>query len=114
MDNEIRKNLEKFKITTVNIIEDLYKEKYENLQILFDARQMLIDEISTKEYDNSEFIEIAEKLQLKEYDKELNRLMHQKRQKLMKHLQELNTRKNVRNNYSRKLNLNPGFFSREI
>lgn len=114
MNKELEINLDKFKITTTNIINALYTEKYDDLKLLFDARQMIIDEINELKYDKNEFIFISDKLKIRELNKELNRVFILKKDHLKNEMIKLNERKNVNNNYRNRYGSKAFFFSKEV
>lgn len=113
MNEQLQSNLEKFKITTINIIEALYRENYDDLQMLFEARQMIIDKINLLIFDKSEFSTIGNKLNLNELEAELNRVMIEKKMHLKNEMAKLNQNKNADNNYKRRYGVKAVFFNRE-
>jgi len=106
--------LEKYKNTTVKLIDSLENDNYDSLEGLIAERQKLINVMSSMSYSKEEFKELCDKLEVVLLQHKLDNLMQDKRSFLRKEMDNLSVSKNANRNYTRGFNADSLFFNKKI
>ena len=101
METELIKALEEYKKYTIELITCLEKEDYDSLEDFLNKRQQILDELSNLSYTKEEFSKVSEELELLVYQKKLNDLMVEKRDKVKQEINRLAQSKNANNMYNK-------------
>lgn len=101
METELRKALEEYKKYTIELISCLEKEEYDSLEDFLNKRQQILDELSNSNYTKEQFSNVSEELELLVYQKKLNDLMVEKRDKVKQDINRLVQSKNANNVYNK-------------
>jgi hypothetical protein len=109
LENELKKYLD----ITKEIIESINCEDYESLNILAESRKLIINNIKILKFSKQEFKEIANELDLKKYEDEMNKKLEEKQIDLKHKIESIKNKRKVSISYS-KLNISPMIFSKKI
>lgn len=101
--------LSEYKILTLKAIEEA--SDAEKLSLVLADRQIKIDEISKLNYEKSEFIDIANELNLLNLDRELNKKVQKEKLETKKALDNVRRLRQARRSYNA-LEGTPRFFSK--
>lgn len=91
--------LTQYKDTTLSLIQFVEKEHYDYIENALNNRQKIIDEVNLMNYTNDQFKEIAIELKLYELEKQLAKIMGEKKDKIKEKMLELKKSQNVNNAY---------------
>lgn len=110
----LRQYLIRFKDLTINLINCLEKEEYEDLEVLFNDRQTVIDDISKLSYSKENFKAITNELQIMPLQQKLTMLMNQRRGEVKQELDKMSASKTASKSYNTKHNVDALFFNKKI
>ncbi|MBU5483069.1 flagellar protein FliT [Clostridium sp. MSJ-11] len=111
--NELRESLVKFNKLTLEIISDIKEGNIDSIDSLMDDRQKIIDFIESIDYSKEEFIDICNKLKIIENNKELEKIIKDKKEELRNELGELKVTRKANNGYNHRSS-NALIFSKKI
>lgn len=104
MEIYLSKVLEEYKNCTLELINCLEKEDYDSLETFFYKRQKVLDELRNSNYTKNELLEMFEKLRLLPYEKKINNLITEKKDKVKENLNKLYQNKKAINMYNKRSN----------
>jgi len=121
MDNEkenfsgsLEAALNKYKLTTISLVDSLEKDDYDSLEELISERQRLISSMSTMSYSKEKFKKLCDEMEIVLLQHKLDNLMQDKRSYLRKEMDSLSASKNANRNYTRGFNVDSLFFNKKI
>ncbi|HCW03402.1 MAG TPA: flagellar protein FliT [Clostridium sp.] len=114
MNSQLRKELIKYKDTTIELIGAVEKEDYDLLESLIEKRSKVIKAIEKLKYSQEEFRAICTELKILFFQDKMNKLMNEKKLKIKRQLDSMNENKNLRNSYNKKFNVDSIFFNKKI
>lgn len=82
MDEKLKSYLEYFKKHTIQMIDELKSDDLNNFEVALNNRQQIIDKINDLNFNQSEFNEICEQLDIITLDSELNKITKDEKDKL--------------------------------
>ena len=109
LEDELKKYLD----ATKEIIDAINREEYKKLNTLAENRQLIIDNIKSLNVNKQEFKKIASKLDLKNYEDDMNNKLKEKQLDLKHKIESIKNKRKVSNSYSRQ-NISPMIFSKKI
>lgn len=96
----LEENFIKYKDITLTIIETVKSEKYEQLDEIFQQRQLILDDINKINYSKEELKKFYFKYNIDKLDKTLDSEMKVKRQDLLEKIKENKKRQVAMNGYN--------------
>ncbi|KOA21042.1 hypothetical protein CLHOM_06300 [Clostridium homopropionicum DSM 5847] len=111
---DLREALTKYKNYTLQIIESSEMEDYDPISELLNKRQIVIETIGEMDYTIEEFSVIANELQIMFFEKRLNDVVIEKKNKLRIKLDKLLENKNANKTYNKKFYVDALFFNKKI
>lgn len=114
MNNELKTLLEKYKNISLNILMLAHSEEYDPIETLINERQSIINSINNINYKKEEFIDISNKLGLKELEFKLAKLLELKKEKAKKQMEDFVNSKNANNNYKKNYSVDSLFFNKQV
>lgn len=106
--------LNEFKELTVRLIECLEKEKYEELDTFFNAREEVIKSINNLQLDREVFRQICISMNIVLLQQKLLKLMIEKKSSLKKEIETLEGSKIANKNYKKKFISDSIYFNEKI
>lgn len=110
----IKEYLEKFKDITLQLMDKVKKDDFDTVDMLMEERQKIIDNIDHMEFSQDEFVNIAKELNIIEYDKELEKVINEKKAKIKEEMRRLSTNRNANTNYNKKFYSSSTIFTKTI
>ncbi|MBC2398419.1 flagellar protein FliT [Clostridium tetanomorphum] len=110
----IKKHLEKFKDITLQLIDKVKEDDFDSVDMLMEERQKIIDDIDSVEFSQDEFVNIAKELSVIECDKELEKVIIEKKAKIKEEMGKIITNRNANTSYNKKFYSNSTIFSKKI
>lgn len=110
----IKKHLEKFKDITLQLICRVKEDDFDSVDVLMEERQKIIDNIDSVEFSQDKFVNIAKELNIIEYDKELEKIIIEKKAKIKEEMGKIITNRNANTSYNKKFYSNSTIFSKKI
>jgi hypothetical protein len=111
---ELKKCLVEFKNLTIELIECSEKEEYDNLEILFNQRDTLIQQMDKLEYSKENFKELSYELQLMPLEQKLVLIINKSKTGIRLEIDKLATSKIANKSYNTKYKADPLFFNKQI
>lgn len=109
----LEENFIKYKDITLTIIEGVKSEEYEQLDEIFQQRQLILDDINKINYSKEELNKFYLQYDIDKLDKTLASEMNVKRQELLEKIKENKKRQVAMNGYNN-LSAKAVFFSKEF
>lgn len=113
----LKDELKNFRDITLDLINCLEADKYDEITNLLNQRQEIIDNINSLNYKSEEFIEISNMLDIKDLEERLKNIMKDKYKKTRDQLKSAVEGKNIRANYMKSIKesyVDSIFLSRKI
>ncbi|WP_027625835.1 flagellar protein FliT [Clostridium lundense] len=110
----IKEYLQSFKDITIKLIYNVKEDDLDAVDSLMEERQKIIDNIDHMEFSKEEFVDIAKELNIIEYDKELEKVINEKKANIKEEMRKLSTNRNANVNYNKKFYSNSTIFSKKI
>ncbi|MBP1865261.1 hypothetical protein BD780_002409 [Clostridium tetanomorphum] len=110
----IKKHLENFKDITLQLIDKVKEDDFDSVDMLMEERQKIIDNMDSVEFSQDEFVNIAKELNIIEYDKELEKVIIEKKAKIKEEMGKIITNRNANTSYNKKFYSNSTIFSKKI
>lgn len=98
MNNNLNEKLDLYKAVSIDVINMLNRDEYDNITNRLEKRQEIIESVDSE--DKEEFISIYEKRELVELDKKIKYLIIEKIEKVKRDLLEYSLTKQVNKAYS--------------
>jgi hypothetical protein len=116
MNDILESKLTIFKMWTVELLQRLQLEEYEDeaIEECFVKRQHCIDDINELVYESKQFTDIATQLGLLDLEKQLDYKMKEKHTKLKEKIDEVSRTKSANKNYNRNVHRNYSFFNTKV
>lgn len=114
MEKDLRHLFDSLNQVTLNFIDNLEKENYEDLDSIASKRQHIIDDIEVLNLDSKEFNNLYEEFKLVENQQRLDILFQAKRDKLKNEIAELSKNMNAKRSYKKLYNVDSLFFNKKI
>jgi hypothetical protein len=111
---ELKKCLVEFKNLTIELIECSEKEEYDNLEILFNKRDTLIQQMDKLEYSKENFKELSYELQLMPLQQKLTLIINKSKTGIRLEIDKFATSKIANKSYNTKYKADPLFFNKQI
>jgi hypothetical protein len=111
---ELKQCLFNFKDLTLKLIKCIEKEEYDNLELHFQEREILIHEMNKLEYSRKNFKELSNELQLMPLQQKLTLIMNKSRAGIRQELDKLSASRIANKNYNTKYKVDPLFFNKKI
>lgn len=113
MDEKLKSYLEYFKKFTIEAIEGLDEDDLDNFEVALNNRQQIIEKISVLNFNQCEFKEICQQLNIITLDNELSKRVKDEKDELKRKILELKKSQNANNAYN--LNINQSnIFSKKV
>ena len=106
-------DLKKYLDITKEIIEAINMEEYEKLNTLAENRKLIIDNIKSLNFNKHEFKEIASKLDLKNYEDDMNKKLKEKHLDLKHKIESIKNKRKLNDCYN-KQKIRPLIFSKKV
>jgi hypothetical protein len=110
----LKKCLVGFQDLTIKLIESIEKEEYDNLEMLFQQRDTLINQMNILEYSKENFKELSHELQLMPLQQKLSLIINKSRTGIRQELDKLTASKTANKSYNTKYKVDPLFFNKQI
>jgi hypothetical protein len=114
MSMELKANLEKFKECSLNIIDMVEKEDYDELESKFSKRQHILDTINKMNYSKEELAKLVEELEIMAISQKISNIIKLKKDILKIQIEDSAIKKNANSNYNKSLINNFHIFSKKI
>lgn len=109
----LEENIIKYRDITLNIMEMVKAEDYENLEKFFNERQLILDYINKINYSKEELKKLYIKCGIDDLEKKMELEMKVKKEDLLKKMKENQIRKAAMSGYNN-LNAKAVFLSKEF
>lgn len=106
--------LNEYKKITEKIKSELIEEKYEKIDELLDKRADVVSSINKLSYKKDEFINIASEMKLSDLEREMNKLLTEKKDQLQNKVVGIKRNRIAANQYRKKFSVNPFYISKKI
>lgn len=114
MNNDLRENFNKFKTCSLNILESINKEDYDELEKKIEERQMILDSIMKLDFSQEEIKKVVEELEINKISEEINFILNEKKVDLKDKMDKVALTKRVNSNYNKSFYNNSNFFNKKI
>lgn len=114
MDKKLEIYLERFRECSLNIIDIVEREAYEELEGKIEERQEIIDSINGLSYSNEDSSQIFQDIELITLSEKINTIINSKKAILKAQIEENAAKKNASNNYNKSFNNNFHVFSKKV
>ncbi|UZW16006.1 flagellar protein FliT [Clostridium pasteurianum] len=112
--NTLKQYLEDYKNITIELINNLYCDKLDDIDDFMQKRQSILEEIGQLNFSKKEFNLIANEIELPEIEKRLKDVMTEKKEKLKIEIEKISLSKNANNSYNKNLYGKSQVFSKKI
>lgn len=113
-DNELKEYLSTYKKVTMEIVEKLKNEKYDELDDLFNVRQNIINKIDNIQYSSEVFKQICLDLRLFEDEEKIKEIITAKKTIISNEIGKITARKTAQKSYSKSYGVESIFFNKKI
>jgi len=114
LDKELKIYLERFRECSLNIIDIVEKEAYEELEGKIEERQRIIDSINELNYSDEDTSQFFQDIELITLSEKINNIINNKKAMLKAQIEENAAKKNASNNYNKSFNNNFHVFSKKV
>jgi hypothetical protein len=113
MEDQLREELGNFKEITMELIDSLNNEAYDELDVLFNKRQESINAMENLEYSKQEFAIICEESNITKLQQELTVLLEEKKSVLKSKIDKFSEQKNANKSYNNKFSVDSIYFNKK-
>jgi len=113
MNEKLKSYLEYFKKCTVEMIEDLENDDLDNFEVVLNNRQQIIDKINDLNFNQNEFKEICEQLDIITLNNKLNKRAKDEKDKLKQKILGLKKSQSANSIYNSNVNQS-NVFSKKV
>lgn len=103
-----------FRHITIELIECLENEHYDDLDELLNSRQTLINNINTLKYESGLFNELCLKFEMSDLEKKLSYIINNKQIELRMKMSNISQGRSAVKHYNKKQYVDSIFFTRKI
>lgn len=104
MEIDLSDVLEEYKRCTLELINCIEREDYDLLESLLNKRQKILDEFNNSNYTKDKLSETLVEFKILDYEKKLNNLITEKKDKVKENLNRLSQNKKAINMYNKRSN----------
>ena len=114
MVNKLKHELENYRRITINLLETLEEEKYNDLDVLLTNRQDVINIINDISYTKDEFKKICTEFEIVILQDKLTQEMDKRREEVKIAIKNLSKYKNANKSYNNKFKVDALFINKEF
>lgn len=112
--NTLKQYLEDYKNITIELINNLYCDKLDNIDEFMKKRQNILETIGNLDFSKEDFNLITNEIELSAIEKRLKDVMTEKKEKLKIEIEKISISKNANNSYNKNLYGKSQVFSKKI
>ena len=112
--NKLKDELENYRGITINLLETLEEEKYNDLDILLSKRQDVINIINDISYTKDEFKKICTEFEIVILQDKLTQEMDKRREEVKNSIERLTKYKSANKSYNNKFSIDAIYINKEF
>jgi hypothetical protein len=111
---ELKQAMQEFKAVTEELIEEVHKNRDEELDRLFVRRQEIINSVEKFQYSKNDFKAVCDELNIVKLSQKLEEVVAKKRMEMREKMNSLNEQRTANRSYIQNSNMIRSVFNKEI